>query len=279
VTSAAAPQDQVVVIEPSHGWTALQLGEVWRYRELLLFLAWRDVKVRYKQAVLGVAWAVLQPLLFAGILAFVFTNVARVNTGSVSPFLYSLTGLVPWQLFSGALSRSSGSLVSSASLLTKVYFPRLVIPVGTVLAGVVDFAVSLCLVAIAMAVDGVAPTLGLLTVPLLAVYALAAALSVGVWLAALNVKYRDVQHIVPFLVLVWMYVSPVGYPVSAVPERWQLIYALNPVVGVIEAFRWALLGTRPPQGAMLVSAVTVTFLLVSGLYYFRRTERSFADVV
>jgi lipopolysaccharide transport system permease protein len=258
---------------------ALHLGEVWLYRELLLFLAWRDIKVRYKQAALGIMWAIIQPLLFAGILAFVFTRVAGVDTGSVNPFLFSLTGLLPWQLFAGALTRSSGSLVSSANLLTKVYFPRLVIPIGAVLAGLVDFAVSLGLLAVAMAVAGAKPGIAIVAVPLLALYALAAALSVGIWLSALNVRYRDVQHVVPFLVMVWLYVSPVGYPVSAVPARWQLLYGLNPMVGVIEAFRWSLLGTEPPQGVMLISVITVSVLLVSGLLYFRRTERSFADVV
>jgi lipopolysaccharide transport system permease protein len=269
-----------VRIRPSSGWRALDLKELWRYRELLWFLALRDIQVRYKQTVLGVAWAVLQPLLTMFVFTIIFGMLAKVPSDGVPYSLFALVGLLPWQLFAYALTQSSQSLVAEQRLITKVYFPRLIVPLASVVSGLADFAVAFVLVLGAMAVYSVAPTWNLLAVPALVVFALATALAVGLWLAALNVQYRDVRYVLPFLTQMWMYATPVGYPSSLVPERIRALYGLNPMVGVVEAFRWALLGTgRPPVALMAVSALTVAALLASGLFYFRRLERQFADIV
>jgi lipopolysaccharide transport system permease protein len=269
-----------VRIRASSGWRALDLAELWRYRELLYFLALRDIKVRYKQTALGVAWAVLQPLLTMVIFTIFFGVLARVPSDGVPYALFALVGLLPWQLFAYALTQSSQSLVAEQRLITKVYFPRLLVPLASVVSGLADFGVAFILVLGVMAWYGVAPTWNLLAIPALVVFAVATALAVGLWLAALNVEFRDVRYTVPFLTQAWMFVTPVAYPSSLVPEAFRPLYGLNPMAGVVEGFRWCLLGQGEPQAALMtVSALTVLVLLIGGTYYFRRLERHCADIV
>jgi lipopolysaccharide transport system permease protein len=272
----------LVVYEHKSGWAALDLRELWRYRELLYFLSWRDVKVRYKQAVLGVVWAVLQPFLTMVVFTAVFNRFLGVQSPDPAiPYaLFSLSGLVPWGYFSGALTRAGTGLVGNAHLLTKVYFPRLVIPISAILAGLVDLAISFMILLLLMAAYGIAPAWTTIFVPLFVLLAMATALSVGLWLSALNVLYRDVQYIIPFLVQLWMFVSPVIYPISKIPAGpLRVVFALNPMTGVIAGFRWALFGEQFPGPYLWVSIAVVVVLMVSGLYYFKRVERIFADVV
>src|SRR5450756_526940 len=282
-TEANPPADEgFVVYERKRGWAALDLRELWSYRELLYFLTWRDILVRYKQAVIGVAWAVLQPLLTM----IVFTVVFNMALGIKSPAsdvpyaVFSFTGLLPWQFFSAALSRSGVSLVGNANLLTKVYFPRLVIPFSAVLAGLVDLGISFLVLIGLMAAYGIAPTWHVVILPLFVVLAIATALAVSLWLSALNVLYRDVQYVIPFLVQLWMFVSPVIYPISSIPAGpLRVAFALNPLTGVIVGFRWALLGQQFPGGYVWVSLAVVGVLFITGLFYFKRMESVFADVV
>lgn len=269
-----------VVIEPSEGWVSLKLRELWQYKELLYFLTWRDIQVRYKQTALGVAWAVLQPVLTMLIFSVVFGRLANLPSDGLPYPVFSFAALLPWQLFSGALTRAGTSLVGSANLLTKVYFPRLIIPFSAVAAGLVDFAIAFVVLIVLLLYYGITPGIAVLWVPVLVLFALASALAVGLWLSALNVKYRDVQHLIPFLVMAWMYASPVAYSANLVPNGpWRIVYALNPMTGVIQGFRWALTGGPAPGQMILVSALVVVVLLVGGLFYFRRMERVFADVV
>jgi lipopolysaccharide transport system permease protein len=275
----AAPPEWVR-IRPSSGWRALDLREVWRYRELLWFLALRDIKVRYKQTVLGVAWAVLQPLLTMVIFAVIFGALAKMPSDGIPYPLFTLVALLPWQLFAYALTQSSNSLVAEQRLITKVYFPRLLVPLASVASGLADFVVAFVLVGLFMAGYGVTPGWNLLAVPLLVLFALATALAVGLWLAALNVQFRDVRYAVPFLTQAWMFLTPVAYPSSLVPPAYRPLYGLNPMAGTVEGFRWALLGQGDlPVGLVMVSALSVLVLLVSGMFYFRRLERTFADLV
>ena len=276
-----SPQrNPTVVIQPSKGRFHFDLRAVWEYRELLYFLVWRDVKVRYKQTVLGVAWAVLQPLLTMAIFTVVFGSFASIPSDGLPYSIFAYTALLPWQYFSQAISHSGDSLVNSANLISKVYFPRLVVPIAATLAPLVDFAVAFVILLGMMVWFGVAPTWDLLALPLFLLLALLTALAVSLFLSALNVQYRDVRYTIPFLVQFWMYASPVAYPVSLVPKKWQLFYSLNPLVGVIDGFRWALLGkVRPNFGAMAVSAGIVVLLLLGGISYFKRMERTFADVI
>ena len=270
----------VTVIEPSRGWSAVRLGQLWEYRELLGLLVWRDVKVRYKQTVLGVAWVVLQPVITTVIFTLIFGNLAKMPSENLPYALFALGGLLPWTYFAGAFTRGATSLVGNANLISKVYFPRLIIPLTGVLAGLVDFAVVFVLLLVLLPVFGVAPTWAILTLPLFLLLAVATALGVSLWLSALNVRYRDVNYLVPFLAQAWLYATPVVYPASLIPERWRLIYGLNPMAGVVEGFRWALFGTAEAPGPLLaVSVAMVALLLVSGLFVFRRMERTFADVV
>ena len=269
-----------LVIEPRKGLLRLDLQAVWRYRELLYFLVWRDVKVVYKQTLLGVTWAILQPLVTMVIFTLVFSRFANIPSDGLPYPIFAYTALLPWNYFSQAISRTSLSLVGEANLISKIYFPRLIVPGSAILAPLVDFAVAFLVLLGMMAWYGIAPNWSIVTVPLFLLLALVSALAVGLWLSALNVKYRDVRHTIPFLVQLWLFASPVAYPVSLVPENWRLLYSLNPMVGVIEGFRWALLGKQSPDfSAIALSMVVVGVLLAGGLRYFKRTERTFADII
>jgi lipopolysaccharide transport system permease protein len=262
------------------GMSGLSLRELWAYRELLYFLVWRDVKVRYKQTALGAAWVILQPLLTMVVFTLFFGTLAKVPSDGMPYPLFAFAGLVPWTLFAYALTESSGSLVSNQNLITKVYFPRLIIPLASVLAGLVDFAISFGVLLGLMLYYGVVPTAYVLTIPLFVVLAVMAALSVGIWLSALNVEFRDVRYTIPFLTQLWMFVTPLAYASSLIPDRWKLVYGLNPMAGVVEGFRWALLGRTAAPGFLLAASTTVVvILLAGGAYYFRRMEKTFADVV
>ena len=275
-----ATAEPVVVIEPARGWSALELRNLWDYRELLYFLVWRDIKVRYKQTALGAAWAVLQPVTTIVIFTLIFGQLARIPSDGIPYPIFSFSALLPWSYFAGAFGRSSGSVVASANLISKVYFPRLVVPLSGALGGVIDFGLAFLVLIGLMAWYGVLPTAAILLLPAFLLLAVAAALGVGLWLSALNVQYHDVQFVVPFLSQVWMYVTPVVYPASLIPEKWRLLYSLNPMVGVVEGFRWALLGQGNVPATMLGSSTVVTLiLLISGAFYFRRMETTFADVV
>ena len=276
----ASTRPHTLRIEPTRGWVGLRLHEVVAYRELLFFLVWRDLKVRYKQTILGVAWAVLQPLLTMIVFALFFGRLARVPSDGVPYPLFAYTGLVPWTFFVTGLTMSSNSLVGSANLITKVYFPRLTIPLAPVLAALVDLALAFPLLFGLMWWHDATPTAHVVWLPLFIALAFATALGVGLWLSALNVHFRDVRHVVPFLTQLWMFATPIAYPSSLLPEKWRTLYALNPMVGVVEGFRWSLLGTSTRPGPMiLVSSIAALVLLVSGAFFFRRMERTFADVV
>lgn len=270
-----------VVYEPSRSWLPhIDWRELWHYRELLYFLTWRDVKVRYKQAALGVGWAILQPLLTMVIFSIIFGQLAKLPSENIPYPVFSFAALLPWQLFAEALSRSGVSLVANNTLLTKVYFPRLVIPLSAVLSSLVDFAISFVILIFLMIGYGIKLTWAILAVPLLVVFALLTALAVGIWLAAFNVRYRDVQYAIPFLIQAWMFASPVAYSVNLIPEGLgRALYGLNPMAGVIQGFRWALLGGQAPDAMIIVSLIMMVALLCGGLLYFRRMEETFADVV
>lgn len=258
----------------------LGLAEAWQYRELFQFLVWRDIKVRYKQTVLGVLWAVIQPVVTMVVFTIFFGRLAGMPSDGLPYPVFAFCGLLPWQLFSRALTDSGNSLVGSQNLITKVYFPRLIIPLAAIVAGLVDFALASVVLAGLMIWYGMVPGLPILALPIFLVLALGSALAMGLWLSALNVQFRDVRYAIPFLTQFWMFVTPVAYPASLVPERWRLLLGLNPMTGVVEGFRWALLGRGEPPGALLaVSMAVIAVFIVSSLYYFRRMERSFADVV
>jgi lipopolysaccharide transport system permease protein len=270
----------VIRITPSKGWVDLRLRDLWEYRELLYFLVWRDIKVRYKQTALGAAWAILQPLFTMLIFSIFFGRLAKMPSDGIPYPVFAFTGLVPWTFFANGLSQSSNSLVQNANLLTKVYFPRLALPLATVLSGVVDFALAMVVLGGIMMYYGVRITAAILWLPALLLLALVTALGVGLWLSALNVEYRDVRYTIPFLTQVWLFATPIAYPSSLLPEPWRTLYGLNPMVGVVEGFRWALLGTATAPGWMIVaSSLAALLILVTGAYYFRRMECSFADVV
>jgi len=267
-------------IEPSHGWRALRLGEMWESRELLYFLTWRDIKVRYKQTALGAAWAVLQPLLTMVIFSLFFGKLAKMPSDNVPYPLFAYAALVPWTFFANALNQSSNSLVQSATLIKRVYFPRLAIPLSAVLSGAVDFVLAMAVLILLMFYYGKAPTWHVIWLPPLFLLALVTSLGVGLWLSTLNVQFRDVRHVLPFIVQFWLFATPIAYPSSLLPEPWRTVYGINPMVGVVEGFRWALLGTDTAPGPMiLVSSLAALVLLVSGAFYFRRMEQTFADVV
>jgi len=279
-TLAPSPASAVIRIKPTRGWAPIHLRELWEYRELLYFLVWRDVKVRYKQTALGIGWVVLQPLATTLIFTVIFGNLAKMPSGNLPYAVFAMAGLVPWNFFSGAFTRGSGSLVGSAHLISKVYFPRLIIPIAGVLGGLVDMAIVMLMLFALMLYYGLVPTLAVLTLPLFVLMAIGTALGVSLWFSALNVQYRDVNYLVPFIAQFWLYATPVVYPSSLIPEKWRVIYGLNPMAGVVEGFRWALFGTGDGPGPMLlVSVGMVLFLLVSGAFFFRRMERTFADII
>lgn len=269
-----------IVIEPSRGWVSLQLADLWHYRELLYFLVWRDVKVRYKQTVLGAAWAIIQPFFTMVVFSLFFGKLAKMPSDGIPYPIFAYAALVPWTFFSSALTQSSNSLVGNANLITKVYFPRLVIPISAALSPLPDFAIAFAVLLGMMVYFGIYPTAAVIFLPLLILLALVTALGAGLWLSALNVKFRDVRYTVPFLTQFWMFATPVAYPSSLLPGHWQIVYALNPMVGVVEGFRWALLGANTAPGPMIIaSSLAAVAMLVSGAYYFRRMEKTFADVV
>jgi lipopolysaccharide transport system permease protein len=274
------PQIPIIRIEPRRGWIQLKLNELWAYRELLYFLIWRDLKVRYKQTALGAAWAIIQPLMTMLIFSLFFGRLAKVPSDGIPYPLFSFTALVPWTFFANGLTQSSNSLVGSANLITKVYFPRLLIPIGSVLAGIADFSLSFTMLIGMLFFYHVPLTARIFYVPCFVLLAMVAAMGVGLWLSALNVKYRDVRHTVPFLVQLWMFATPVAYPSSLLKEPWHSFYGLNPMAGAVEGLRWSMLGTHSAPGLMFfLSALAAVLILIGGLYYFRSVEKSFADHV
>jgi len=267
-------------IRPSRGWPPLSLMDVWAYRELLYFLIWRDVKVRYKQTVLGVTWAVIQPVFTMIVFSIFFGWLVKVPSEGLPYPLFAFCALLPWQLFASSLIASSNSLVANQHLITKISFPRLLIPLSAAASSLLDFSIAFLVLLGMMIIFNVAPTVAMCALPLFVILTIAVALGLGTWFSALNVKYRDIRHILPFLTQVWMFATPVVYPSSLVPESWRTLYALNPMVGVVEGFRWALLGTSNVSGLMLFVSAGATFvLLLSGVYFFRRAEPTFADMV
>ncbi len=269
-----------IVLRPTRGWVPLRLDDLWQYRELLYFLVWRDIKVRYKQTVLGAAWAIIQPLMTMVVFSVFFGRLANMPSDGVPYPVFAYCGLLPWQLFSQALTQSGNSLVGNQNLITKVYFPRLVIPLAAVLAGLLDFLIAFLVLVAMMFYYGITPTPAAAALPLLLLLTVATALGAGLWLSALNVEYRDVRYTLPFLAQFWLFATPVAYPASLAPEPWRSLLGLNPVTGAVEGFRWALLGTAGPPGLLLlISVLTTLVLLVGGLYYFRRMEKTFADLV
>lgn len=267
-------------IEPSRGWVSLKMRELWEYRELLYFLTWRDIKVRYKQTVLGAAWAIIQPFFTMVVFSIFFGKLAKMPSDGIPYPIFAYTALVPWTFFSSGLSQSSNSLVGSANLIKKVYFPRLVVPLSSVIGGAVDFVIALIVLVGMMLFYGIIPTYNVIWLPFLLMLAFVTALGVGLWLSALNVEYRDIRYAVPFLMQFWMFATPIAYPSSLLSETWRTVYSINPMVGVVEGFRWALLGAKTAPGPMIiVSSVAALVMLVSGAFYFRRMEKNFADVV
>jgi homopolymeric O-antigen transport system permease protein len=268
------------IVEPRKGFWDLELGHLWEYHELLFFLVWRDVKVRYKQTALGVAWAVLQPLLATLIFSIFFGRLARIPSDGIPYPVFAYVALVPWQYFANALTESSNSLVASQNLIKKVYFPRLIIPLGAVIAGLVDFCFAFIVLIGMMFHYGIRPSATIVLFPVFLLLAIGTALAAGLWLSALNVQFRDVKHTIPFLVQFWFFLTPVVYPSSIVPAKWRMLYGLNPMAGVIEGFRYSVLGRAGKPGPMiLVSAAVVAVMLLGGVLYFRRMESTFADVV
>jgi len=277
---AAVTDRSVIYLRPSKGWVSLRIDELWRYRELLYFLIWRDIKVRYKQTVLGASWAIIQPFFTMVVFSLFFGRLAQIPSDGVPYPIFAFAALVPWTFFANGLGQSADSLVGSQQLIKKVYFPRLAIPVATVLAGIVDFGLAFLMLLGMMMFYGVALTANVIWLAPLLLLALITSLGVGLWFSALNVRYRDVRYVVPFLVQIWLFATPIAYPSSLLDEQWRIVYALNPMVGVVEGFRWALLGTETAPGPMiLVSSIVAVAILVGGAFYFRRMEQTFADVV
>jgi lipopolysaccharide transport system permease protein len=281
-TSSDAPRElPELILEPSRGWRKLNLGELWAYRELLYFLIWRDVKVRYKQTLIGAAWAIIQPLLTMIVFSLFFGQLAGIPSEGVPYPIFSYAALVPWTFFANGLTNVSNSLVSSGNLIKKVYFPRLVIPLASVLSGLVDFALAFAVLLLMMLLYGILPTAAILALPLFVLLALITSLAVGMWLSALNVQFRDVRYVLPFLIQFWLFATPIAYPSSLIEnELVRTLYGINPMAGVVEGFRWALLGSpMPPLPMLLASGLTASVALISGLFYFRRMEKFFADIV
>ncbi len=276
------PQEgkDITLIRPSRGWVSLNLQDLWRYRELIYFFIWRDVKVRYKQTLLGAAWAIIQPVFTMVVFSIFFGNLAKIPSDNIPYPIFSYTALLPWGLFEAGISKAGNSLVASRSLITKIYFPRLVIPLASVIAGLVDFALAFIVLIGMMFYYGFSPTSTIWVLPILLLLTLMTALGTGLWLSALNVAYRDVGYVIPFIIRLWFFLTPITYSASIVPEAFQKLYALNPMTGVVQGFRWALLGVgSPPSELLLASSIAALVILVTGALYFRRMERTFADVV
>jgi lipopolysaccharide transport system permease protein len=280
--------DEILYLRPTHGWTALNLRDLWRYRELAYFLIWRDVKVRYKQTLLGASWAILQPFLAMVVFSIFFGGLANMPSDDVPYPIFSYTGLLPWTLFAKAINDAGRSMVANRAMITKIYFPRLVIPLASVLSGLVDFFLAFLVLIGMMFYYNFAPnstyqvvlTPAIFTLPFFLLLALVTSLGVGLWFAALNVNYRDINYILPFFTQVWLFLTPVIYPSSMLSEKWQLIYSLNPMAGVVNGFRWALLGIDTGvTGSILISTTVSIVILITGLFYFRRMERTFADMI
>lgn len=270
----------LILIKPPQSWPSLEPGELWQYRELLMILAWRDIKVRYKQTTLGAAWALLQPIFTMVIFSLIFGQIAQLPTGGVPYPIFTFTALLPWQLFARALNESSNSLIYNQQLITKVYFPKLIIPIGTILSGLIDFAIALVVLAMMMLYYQIPLTWNALFLPGFVFLAVLTALAVGIWLSAINVEYRDVRYTIPFLTQFWMLATPIAYSSSLIPEEWLWLYSLNPMVGVVEGFRWALLGTQNFSAPyFLLSLLVMVVLFIGGLAYFRKMEDTFADRV
>ena len=281
MTELTKPQPTTIYIKPSKGLAALNLRDLWTYRELVFFMVWRDVKVKYKQTLLGMAWAVIQPVVTMLVFTFLFGKVAKLPTDGIPYPVFSFTALLPWGLFVVALNQGSRSLVAHNNMVTKIYFPRLILPMSSVFAGLVDFAIAFVILIGLMIYYQVTPAYHLLwTLPFFLLLALITALGVALWLSAMNVKYRDVNHALPFLTQFWLFITPVAYSSSVISERWQIAYSLNPMAGVVNGFRWALLGSgNGPDITLWVSATISVLILISGLFYFRSTERTFADTI
>jgi lipopolysaccharide transport system permease protein len=270
----------IIRIEPSRGWVSLKLRELWEYRELLYFLIWKDIKVRYKQTILGGAWAIIQPFFTMVVFSLFFGKLAKVPSDGIPYPLFSFAALVPWSFFSNGLNQASNSLVGNSNLITKVYFPRMAMPIASVLGGIVDFILAFIVLVGMIFYFGMAPTANVVWLPLLLILAFFTSLGVSLWLSALYVQFHDVRHIVPFLTQIWLFATPIAYPSSLLAEPWRTLYGINPMTGVVEGFRWALLGTKTAPGPIIiVSALVAVGLLLSGAFYFRRMEKTFADVV
>lgn len=280
VASLQNEMSPTVVIKPSPKWIPLRLTELWQYRELLYFLTWRDIKVRYKQTVLGAAWAIIQPFFMMVVFSLFFGKLAKVPSEGIPYPIFAYAGLLPWQLFSRSLTDSGVSLVTNERLITKVYFPRLIIPISPVLSALLDFMIAFIILIGMMFYYGMIPHLNIIALPLFIVLTLITGLGVGFWFSALNVQYRDIRYTIPFLTQFWLFATPVVYPSSIVPEAWRFLYGLNPMSGVIEGFRWALLGKPEGLGPILIGSILVAIILfISGLYYFRHMEKTFADII
>ncbi len=275
---------QTVVIQPRSGLAALNLRDLWNFRELIYFLTWRDIKVRYKQTLLGAGWAILQPVLQMLVFNLLFGDLAGLSSGGIPRPIFTYAALLPWNLFSTGINDAGRSLVTNRNMITKIYFPRLIVPLSAVLSGLVDFAIAFLLLGGMMVYYGIAPAAGAALLPLYLLLALVTAIGVGLWLSALNVHYRDIRYLIPFLTQFWMLASPLAYEASEVftrlPEAWQWLYALNPLVGVVEGFRAALLGTEVYSASFIwVSVASALLILLTGVFYFRSMERTFADTV
>ena len=268
-----------LIIRPPKKWTPIDIHELWNYRELLSTFIWRDVKIRYKQTALGFLWAIIQPLFMMVIFTFFFGGLANIPSDDVPYPLFVLAALLPWTLFAEGITRSTMSMVTNAAIMTKVYFPRLIMPLSGVLSPLVDFAISMSILVVMMGYYGYVSTLNIVFLPLFIILALATSFGVGLWFSALNVKYRDFQYTIPFMIQLWLFASPVVYPASLLPESLRFLYGLNPMAGVIEGFRWALLDTGMPSGMIFVSAGVVVTLVISGMFYFRRMEQYYTDIV
>jgi lipopolysaccharide transport system permease protein len=266
-------------IEPKKKWFSLQLREIWQYRELLFFLTWRDIKIRYKQTVLGFAWAILQPFLTMVVFSIFFGALAKIPSEGIPYPLFNYTALLPWQFFEQSMSISANSLITNANMVTKVYFPRIFIPISSVFSGLVDFVIAFLVLIGMMFYYQVTPGIATLLLPLFLLLAFITAMGMSLWVSALNVKYRDVRYIVPFLARFWFFATPITYSSTLLSEPWRTLYGLNPMVGVVEGFRWALLNTNPPESMIFLSIFIAVGLFISGLFYFNRNEKTFADVI